>query len=82
MPVSRSCNDETACGFAVPVFQLVRQKRLHAKMVRQRAQDILKKLPNQDDLLSLANRVHHFLHGFLAQLRLQDVVKIFFSQQV
>src|SRR5207302_2010407 len=69
-------------GLAVAIFQAVREKCFHAKMVRQRAKNVFQQLPNQHDLVALTNGRHDLFHCLAAELWLQDVMKILFAEQV
>ena len=67
---------------AVAKFHAIGDERLNAKVARQRTHDVVEQLPDQHNPLPAANRFQQFLARFLAQIRLQHVLKIFFAEQI
>ena len=74
--------EEPAGGFAIAKFQAIRDEKIHAKMVRQWTKDVFQELANQDDAFAVANRFDQLLSSLAAQLRLQDIVKVLFAEEV
>src|SRR5207302_6370860 len=59
-PTRRSSDliQQATRGLAVAIFQAVREKCFHAKMVRQRAKNVFQQLPNQHDLDRKSTRLN------------------------
>src|SRR5258707_15619924 len=51
-------------------------------MVRQRTKNACKELADEDDALAAANGLDQLVGGFAAKLRLQDIVKILYAEEV
>ena len=55
---------------------------LYAEMCRQRTQNAFEQLANQNNPFAAAQRGRQLFSGFAAQLWFQNVVKIFFAEQI
>src|SRR5260370_23966612 len=74
--------EEPSSRIPITKFQTVGDKRFHAKVFRKRPQNMLQPLPDENNAFAAANSVNQFFGGFPAELRLQNVVKIFFTKQI
>ncbi len=55
---------------------------LYTKMVRERPQDVIERLTDQNDLLAIRLSTPQSVHGFFLQAELQKVFEVFFAEQV
>ncbi len=74
--------EEPSSRIPVTKFQTVGDERFHAKVFRKRPQNMFQGLPDENNAFAAANSVNQFFGGFPAELRLQNVVKIFFTKQI
>ena len=70
------------CGMAISKFQTIGDKRIDAEVLGQWTHNMVERLTHQHNPLASAHRIQQLFGSLFANLWLEDVMEIFFAQQI